>query len=102
MYFLLVSVAYPDIKRPYVDTELFFFETKEECYTRLKLCKIDFICWTNNFDDQTLGVDSDEGLIDELFLKTSEYDTYFSESYMANPPFNSVIGMVTSGMKYPI
>jgi hypothetical protein len=101
MYFLLVSVACPDIKRPYVDTELFFFETKEECYTRLKLCKIDFII-QNDIPEETLDVNSDEGLIDELFLQTSEYDTYYNEYYMANPPFNSVIGIVSSGMKYPI
>ena len=101
MYFLLVSVAYPDIKRPYVDTELLFFETKEECYTRLKLYKIDFII-QNDISQETLDVNSDEGLIDELFLQTSEYDTYYSESYMSNPPFNSVIGIVSSGMKYPI
>lgn len=101
MYFLLVSVACPDTKRPYVHTELFFFETKEECYNQLKLCKIDFII-QNDISQENLDVNSDEGLIDELFLNTSEYDTYFSESYMANPPFNSVIGIVSSGMKYPI
>lgn len=105
MYFLLVSEACPDIKRPYVDTQLFFFQTKEECYTQLKICKIDFICQNDISEDfriENLNVNSYEGLIDELFLNTSKYDTYYNESYMVNPPFNSVIGIVSSGMKYCI
>jgi hypothetical protein len=105
MYYLLVSVAVPDYKRPYVITDLYFFVSSEECYTQLKQLKIDFI---GNFDTSEddrildLNITSQDTLVNELFENVSDLDIYYKDSYMSNPPFNYVIGEVTPGVKIPI
>lgn len=94
-----------DYKRPSVSTDLYFFTTPEECITKLKQLKIQFIGDFDISDDPRivdLTIESSEDLINELFENVSDVDTFYRDSYMSNPPFNYVIGEVTTGVKIPV
>lgn len=92
MWCLLISIACPDYKRPSVDTNIYFFETKQQALVKLKLCKVIFIADFDTSEDpriETLTEDSPEKLVKELFERVSDPETFYSHSYMENEPFYS-------------
>jgi hypothetical protein len=100
MWCLLVSIACPDYKRPSVDTNIYFFETKQEALNKLKMCKIIFIADFDTTEDpriESLTEDSPGSLLEELFEKVIDPDTFYRCSYMENDPFYSNLIEVKPG-----
>ena len=93
LWCLVVSIACPDDKRPCVDTMIHFFETKQQAAVQLKLYKVMFIVDHDTTEDpriETLTENSPEELIETLFERVSDPDTYFRDIlYMGNKPFYS-------------
>ena len=91
MYCLAISIAHPSYKRPSVETELYFFETEQEALNKLKDSKILFIANFDVTEDpriKYLDMNSSDELIEILFNKVSDIDSFYRNSYMDNEPFN--------------
>lgn len=100
MWFLGVSIACPDYKRPSVDTNVYFFEDEYQALVKLKKCKIKFIKDYDTSGDpriKSLDENSPDHLLEELFIAVSDIDDFYSDSYMDNPPFYSVISEISIG-----
>ena len=102
MYCLAISISHPCYKRPSVETEIYFFETEQEALNKLKDSKIIFIADFDVSEDpriEELDMNSSDELIEILFNKTSDIDSFYSDSYMDNDPFNWKIIKVQAGEK---
>jgi hypothetical protein len=98
MWYLLVVVAHPDFKRPCSETSLQFFETEDEAKKELKKSKIQFI---NGFAclSEDLTIDSDDSLIDLIFNRENDCETFYRDSYMHMEPFQYSICEVSVDKK---
>jgi hypothetical protein len=102
MWCLSVCIAKPDYKRPSFSAVVYFFKTEEEAKQQLKESKIEFIADFDTSEDErisTLNEESDAGLIEELFQKTSEYESFYENGYMEVEPFNAKIFQVEAGLE---
>jgi hypothetical protein len=89
---LVIQIACPDYKRPDVNTELYFFETKEEVLLQIKKSKISFIADFDTSEDpriETLIQESPDVLLQEIFEQVSDPDYFYRDSYMDREPFIS-------------
>lgn len=100
MFCLVISIAHPSYKRPSVETSIYFFETEKEALCKLSQCKITFIADFDTSEDpriETLTTDSPDELIEHFFEEVSDFDNFYRNSYMDNPPFFWKITEITAG-----
>jgi len=81
VWILSVEIAYPDWKRPYVETHIETFSSKQRALERLRHYQIGYILSWNLDTDIFANDDEMEKWQNELY----------SDSYMHQPPFKSNI-----------
>lgn len=93
MWYLLITIAHPDYKRPYSTSELTFYETRAEAEAAKEREYNEFVSGFDEiFDEETIG-DWRKNLTREQ-IDSRIFEEYYASAYMDMAPFDAKVGEV--------